>query len=109
MAILPGEVAVAAPNWQNGLPAPLARDRGAPGTQRGHPDSRVALVTRLDHGAFGLWFVIVSSASLSAVYGAVYHVFAAAASPVLRGLRTVRCWAARLGACAFFRRPLAAL
>ena len=28
--------------------------------------------------------------------------FAAAASPVLRGLRTVRCWAARLGACAFF-------
>ena len=27
--------------------------------------------------------MIVSSASLSAVYGAVYHVFAAAASPVL--------------------------
>ena len=55
MAILPREVAVAAPNWQNGLPAPLARDRGAPRTQRGHPDSRVALVTRLDQVSPRCW------------------------------------------------------
>ena len=55
VAILPREVAVAAPNWQNGLPAPLARDRGAPRTQRGHPDSRVALVTRLDQVSLRCW------------------------------------------------------
>ena len=55
MAILPREVAVAAPNWQNGLPAPLARDRGAPRTQRGHPDSRVALSSRLDQVSLRCW------------------------------------------------------
>ena len=55
VAILPREVAVAAPNCQNGLPAPLARDRGAPRTQHGHPDSRVALVTRLDQVSLRCW------------------------------------------------------
>ena len=55
MAILPREVAVAAPNWQNGLPAPLARDRGAPGTQRGHPDSREVLSSRLDQVTLRCW------------------------------------------------------
>ena len=55
VAILPREVAVAAPNWQNGLPAPLARDRGAPGTQRGHPDSRVTLSSRLDQVSLRCW------------------------------------------------------
>ena len=55
MAILPREVAVAAPNCENGLPAPLARDRGAPGTQRGHPDSRVTLGTRLDQVGPRCW------------------------------------------------------
>ena len=55
VAILPREVAVAAPNWQNGLPAPLARDRGAPGTQRGHPDSPVALSSRLDQVSLRCW------------------------------------------------------
>ena len=55
VAILPREVAVAAPNWQNGLPAPLARDRGAPRPQRGHPDSRVALSSRLDQVSLRCW------------------------------------------------------
>ena len=50
-----GGAAVAAPNWQNGLPAPLARDRGAPRPQHGHPDSRLALVTRLDQVGLRCW------------------------------------------------------
>ena len=33
----------------------LARDRGAPRPQRGHPDSRVALVTRLDQVTPRCW------------------------------------------------------
>ena len=48
---LPREVAVAAPKCQNDLPVPLTRDRGALPTKRGHPASRVALVTRLDQVA----------------------------------------------------------
>ena len=55
VAILPGEVAVAAPKCENGLPAPLARDRGAPGTQRGHPDSREVLSSRLDQVTLRCW------------------------------------------------------
>ena len=44
-----------APKCQNGLPAPLTRDRGAPGTQRSHPDSRVALSSRLDQVTLRCW------------------------------------------------------
>ena len=55
VAILPREVSFAAPDYQNGLPAPLARDRGAPGTQRRHPDSRVALSSRLDQVSLRCW------------------------------------------------------
>ena len=48
VAILPREVSFAARNYQNGLPAPLARDRGAPHTQLGDPVTRAALGARLD-------------------------------------------------------------
>ena len=48
VAILPREVSFAARNYQNGLPAPLARDRGAPHrTQLGHPVTRAALRARI--------------------------------------------------------------
>ena len=47
VAILPREVSFAARNYQNGLPAPLARDRGAPHTQLGHPVTWAALGARI--------------------------------------------------------------
>ena len=48
VAILPGEVAIAARNYQNNLSAPLAHDRGAPHTQLGHSVTQAALSARLD-------------------------------------------------------------
>eukprot|EP00964_Phaeocystis_antarctica_P078423 scaffold48784_cov76-Phaeocystis_antarctica.AAC.3 len=48
VAILPGEVAIAARNYQNGLSVTLARDRDAPHTQLGHPVMRASLSARLD-------------------------------------------------------------
>ena len=48
VAILPREVSFAARNYQNGLLAPLARDRGAPHrTQLVHPVTRAALRARI--------------------------------------------------------------
>ena len=55
VAMLPGEVTVAAPKCQNGLPASLTRDRGAPRTQRGHPATRAALVTRVEQVSPRCW------------------------------------------------------
>ena len=55
VVILPREVSFAAPNYQNGLPAPLARDRGAPHTQLGHPVTRAALGARLDQVSLRCW------------------------------------------------------
>ena len=55
VAILPREVSFAARNYQNGLPAPLARDRGAPHTQLGHPVTRAALGARLDQVSLRCW------------------------------------------------------
>ena len=55
VAILPREVSFAARNYQNGLPAPLARDRGAPHTQLGHPVTRAALGARLDQVSARCW------------------------------------------------------
>ena len=54
VAILPGEVSFAARNYQNGLPAPLARDRGAPHTQLGDPVTRATLGARLDQVSPGV-------------------------------------------------------
>jgi len=55
VAILPGEVAIAARNYQNSLSAPLAHDRGAPHTQLGHPVTQAALSARLDQVHDGVW------------------------------------------------------
>ena len=57
VAILPREVSFTARNYQNGLPAPLARDRGAPDTQRGHPATQAVLITRLDQVSLRCWLV----------------------------------------------------
>ena len=60
VAILPGEVAQPARNYQNGLSAPLAHDRGAPHTQLGHPIRQTALSARLDQVSQRCWLVTPS-------------------------------------------------
>jgi len=60
VAILPGEVSFAARIYQNGLPAPLARGRGAPRTQLGHSVTWAAFSARLDEVSARCWLVTPS-------------------------------------------------
>ena len=68
VAILPREVSFAAPDYQNGLPALLARDRSAPRTQRGHPITQAALSARLDQVPPRCWLVTPSPRRRDAPY-----------------------------------------
>ena len=68
VAILPREVSFAAPDYQNGLPALLARDRSAPRTQRGHPITQAALSARLDQVPQRCWLVTPSPRRRDAPY-----------------------------------------
>ena len=60
VAILPREVSFAARIYQNGLPAPLARGRGAPRTQLGHSVTWAAFSARLDEVSPRCWLVTPS-------------------------------------------------
>ena len=86
VAILPREVSFAARNYQNGLPAPLARDRGAPHTQLGHPVTRAALGARLDQVSARCWLATSPPPRREALHA--HHVRADRAGRVWVGIGT---------------------
>ena len=87
VAILPGEVAIAARNYQNSLSAPLAHDRGAPHTQLGHPVTQAALSARLDQVSPRCWLVTPSPRRREAARA--HHAHAERARRVWVGIGTL--------------------